>query len=211
MYTPAAFRLDDLAEIHALIRAAPLATLVTATADGLMATPLPLILDEAEGAHGVLHGHLARANPHWSAPPVGPEALAIFMGADAYITPAWYEAKAQTGQVVPTWNYEAVHAHGPVEFYDDPDRLRAVVTRLTDRHEAGRLTPWAVTDAPAPYIDAQLRGIIGVRIAITRLDAKRKMSQNRGVADRQRIATDLALSERAGDRAVAARMARQGD
>jgi transcriptional regulator len=209
MYTPAAFRLDDLAEIFALVRSNPLATLVTATADGLMATPLPLILDETEGPHGVLHGHLARANPQGAAQPAA-EALAIFMGADAYVTPAWYAAKALTGQVVPTWNYEAVHAYGPVEVYDDPDRLRAVVTRLTDRHEAGRPTPWAVTDAPVAYVDAQLRAIVGVRIPITRLEAKRKLSQNRPAADRARIAAGLAESDRPGDRAVARAMG-QGD
>ncbi|WP_304191944.1 FMN-binding negative transcriptional regulator [Phenylobacterium aquaticum] len=208
MYTPAAFRLDDLAEICALVRAAPLATLVTATADGLMATPLPLILDETEGPHGVLHGHLARANPQASAQALG-EALAIFTGADAYITPAWYAAKAESGQVVPTWNYEAVHAHGPIELYDDPDRLRAVVTRLTDRHEAGRPQPWAVTDAPAAYIDAQLRAIIGVRIPITRLEAKRKLSQNRPAGDRQRVGDGLGQSERAADRAVARAMGQE--
>lgn len=211
MYTPPAFRLDDLAQIHALMRAAPLATLVTATAEGLMATPVPLLLDETEGPYGVLHGHLARANPHWSAPQTAAQALAVFMGADAYVTPAWYAAKAETGQVVPTWNYETVHVHGPVEFYDDPARLRAVVTRLTDRHEATRPAPWAVTDAPEPYLQTQLRAIVGLRLPIARLEAKRKMSQNRPATDRQRIAAGLAESDRAADRAAARLVAGEGN
>lgn len=211
MYTPPAFRLDDLAQIHALMRAAPLATLVTATDEGLMATPVPLFLDETEGPYGVLHGHLARANPHWSAPQAAAQSLAVFMGADAYVSPAWYAAKAETGQVVPTWNYETVHAHGPVEFYDDPERLRAVVARLTDRREATRPDPWAVTDAPEPYVQAQLRAIVGLRLPIARLEAKRKMSQNRPEADRRRVAAALAQSARPADRAAASLVAGEGN
>ena len=106
----------------ATIRAARLATFVTATTGGPLATPLPLFLDESEGENGVLYGHLAKANPQWRIPPLG-DALAIFMGPDAYVTPAWYATKRETGKVVPTWNYVAVHAYGPVEFFDDPDRL----------------------------------------------------------------------------------------
>ena len=124
---PPAFRVDDLPEIHATIRAARLATLVTATDQGMIGTPLPLFLDPAEGEHGVLYGHVARANPQWKAAPIG-EALAIFMGPDAYVTPSWYATKRESGKVVPTWNYVTVHAYGPVEFFDDAERLRAVVT-----------------------------------------------------------------------------------
>src|SRR5690349_16627096 len=110
MYIPPAFRDDDLQSLHATMRAARLATLVTATAEGLMATPLPLILDEAEGPHGLLYGHVARANPQWKAAPLG-DAMAIFMGPDAYVSPTWYATKRETGKVVPTWNYVAVHAY----------------------------------------------------------------------------------------------------
>ncbi|MXP62010.1 FMN-binding negative transcriptional regulator [Roseomonas sp. M0104] len=203
MYTPPAFREDDLSALHATIGAARLANLVTAGAEGVMATPLPLFLDPAEGSRGVLYGHLARANPQWKAASSG-EALAIFMGPDAYVTPSWYAAKRETGKVVPTWNYVAVHAHGPVEFFEDTERLLAVVTRLTERHEGGRAAPWAVGDAPEGFIRAQLRGIVGLRMPITRLEGKRKLSQNRSAEDRAGVRAGLAASDDAADRAVAA-------
>jgi transcriptional regulator len=202
MYTPPAFRDDDIASIHATMRAAPLANLVTATTEGLIATPLPLMIDDREGEHGVLYGHLAKANPQWRAAPIG-EALAIFMGPDAYVTPSWYETKRETGKVVPTWNYVAVHAYGPVEFFAEAERLLDIVTRLTNLHEASRARPWAVSDAPAAFVAGQLGGIVGLRIPITRLEGKRKLSQNRPEADRAGVAAGLAASEDAGDRAVA--------
>jgi transcriptional regulator len=203
MYVPPAFRDDDRASIHATIRAARLSNLVTATAEGLMATPLPLLLDDSEGKHGVLYGHVARANPQWKSAPIG-EAMAIFMGPDAYVTPSWYATKQETGKVVPTWNYVAVHAYGPVEFFEDADRLREVVTRLTDLYEKPLAEPWAVTDAPEQFVQAQLRGIVGLRMPITRLDGKRKLSQNRSREDRARVAVGLAASERPADQQVAA-------
>lgn len=203
MYVPPAFRDDDRASIHATIRAARLSNLVTATAEGLMATPLPLLLDDREGEHGVLYGHVARANPQWKSAPIG-AAMAIFMGPDAYVTPSWYVTKQETGKVVPTWNYVAVHAYGPVEFFEDADRLREVVTRLTDLYEKPLAEPWAVTDAPEQFVQAQLRGIVGLRMPITRLDGKRKLSQNRSREDRARVAVGLAASERPADQQVAA-------
>jgi transcriptional regulator len=202
VYTPPAFRDDDLTSIHATMRAARLSNLVTATSAGLIATPLPFVLDETEGEHGVLYGHVAKANPQWKATPIG-EAMAIFMGPEAYITPSWYATKRETGKVVPTWNYVAVHAYGPVEFFDDPDRLLDAVTWLTNLYERARAAPWSVSDAPAEFIAAQLRGIVGVRLPITRLEGKRKMSQNRNAADRSGVAAGLAESDRATDRAVA--------
>lgn len=202
MYTPPVFRDDDEESLRATIRAARLAQFVTATADGPVATPLPLYLDESEGEHGVIYGHLAKANPHWRVPPLG-DGLAIFMGPDAYVTPAWYATKQETGKVVPTWNYVAVHAYGPVEFFDDPGRLLEAVSRLTDLHEGTRAAPWAVSDAPPDFVQAQLRGIVGLRMPITRLEGKRKMSQNRHAADRAGVAAGLAASERASDREVA--------
>ncbi|RWB53936.1 FMN-binding negative transcriptional regulator [Mesorhizobium sp.] len=202
MYIPPAFRDDDHESLKATIRAARLATLVTATAEGPLATPLPLFLDEDEGEHGVIYGHVAKANPHWRVPPLG-DGLAIFMGPDAYVTPAWYQTKQETGKVVPTWNYVAVHAHGPVEFFEDADRLLDVVTRLTSLHEGGRASPWAVSDAPPDFIQAQLRGIVGLRMPIMRLEGKRKMSQNRNAADRAGVVSGLAASDRLSDRAVA--------
>jgi transcriptional regulator len=208
MYVPPAFRDDDRASLHATIRAARLCNLVTATADGLIATPLPMLLDDSEGAHGVLYGHIARANPQWRRAPVG-EAMAIFMGPDAYVTPAWYATKRATGKVVPTWNYVTVHAYGPVEFFEDAGRLLDVVTRLTDLHEGSRAEPWSVTDAPAEFIEAQLRGIVGLRMAVTRIEGKRKMSQNRSAEDRAGVASGLADSERPTDQAVAALIPRE--
>ncbi|MBZ9746754.1 FMN-binding negative transcriptional regulator [Mesorhizobium sp. CO1-1-7] len=203
MYTPPAFRDDDKDSLIATIRAARLANLVTATADGPLATPLPLFLDETEGEHGVIHGHLAKANPQWRVPAIG-DGLAIFMGPDAYVTPAWYATKQETGKVVPTWNYAAVHAYGPVEFFEDADRLLEVVTRLTNLHEGARAAPWAVSDAPPDFIQSQLRGIVGLRMPVVRLEGKRKMSQNRNAADRAGVASGLAASERPSDREVAA-------
>jgi len=202
MYVPPAFRDDDLASLHKTMRAARLSNLVTATHEGLIATPLPFVLDETEGDHGVLYGHVAKANPQWKTPPIG-EAMAIFMGPDAYVTPSWYATKQENGKVVPTWNYVAVHAYGPVEFFEDPERLLDVVTRLTRLHEEPRTLPWAVGDAPADFIAAQLRGIVGVRLPIRRMEGKRKMSQNRSEVDRRGVAAGLAESERSSERDVA--------
>jgi len=201
MYTPPAFREDDREALCALMRAAPFASLVTATADGMECTPLPLWLDPEEGPLGTLYGHVARANPHWRAEAVG-ETLAIFSGPDAYVSPGWYATKQETGKVVPTWNYLTVHARGPVEFFEDADRLLDVVTRLTDAHEAGRAAPWAVSDAPETFIRAQLRGIVGLRLPIARLEGKRKMSQNRSATDREGVAAGLGESENPADRAA---------
>ncbi len=205
MYTPPAFREDDPQTLRRLMREARLATLVTSTAAGLVATPLPLLLDETEGEHGVLYGHVARANPQWTQAPIG-DALAIFHGPDAYVTPSWYAAKREHGKVVPTWNYAAVHAYGPVTFFDDADELLRVVSRLTDLHEGIRAEPWAVADAPDPFIRSQLKGIIGLRMPITRLEGKQKMSQNRSPADRLGVVRGLMQSEREIDRDVASRI-----
>lgn len=202
MYVPPAFKDDDLESIRATIHAARLANLVTATADGPIATPLPLFLDASEGEHGVLYGHLAKANPQWRSAPIG-EALAIFMGPEAYVTPSWYATKQETEKVVPTWNYIAVHAYGPVEFFQESERLLEVVTRLTNMHEKSRAKPWAVSDAPSDFIASQLRAIVGVRIPVTRFEGKRKMSQNRPEADRIGVAAGLAASEKPRDREVA--------
>ncbi|BCG96061.1 FMN-binding negative transcriptional regulator [Mesorhizobium sp. 131-2-1] len=202
MYIPPAFRDDDKESLRATIRAARLATLVTATAEGLLATPLPLLLDESEGEHGTIYGHVAKANPQWRAPVLG-DCMAIFMGPDAYVTPAWYQTKQETGKVVPTWNYVAIHAYGPVQFFEDADRLLEVVTRLTNLHEGGRASPWSVSDAPPDFIQSQLKGIVGLRMPVARLEGKRKMSQNRNATDRAGVASGLAASDRPSDREVA--------
>jgi len=209
MYVPPAFREDDPSMLRQIMRAARLSTLVTATAEGLIATPLPLILDESEGEHGVLYGHLAKANPQWNLPVTG-DALVIFPGPDAYVTPSWYAAKREHGKVVPTWNYVAVHAYGRAEFFSDEDRLLEAVTRLTNLYERPRAEPWAVTDAPESFIKSQLKGIVGLRLPITRLEGKRKMSQNRSADDREGVAEGLMSSDRMTDRAVSGLIPRNG-
>ena len=202
MYVPADFRNDDPQFLAKVIRETRLCNFVTATAEGPLSTPLPLYFAPDEGEHGTLYGHLARANPHWKAQPIG-DALAIFSGPDAYVTPTWYETKQETHKVVPTWNYVAVHAYGPVEFIQDPERLLQLVTRLTDLYEKPRAEPWSVSDAPEQYIATMLRGIVGLRMPITRIFGKVKMSQNRNAADRRGVAEGLAASDRPSDREVA--------
>lgn len=187
MYTPPAFRIEDGDEIAAWIRAARLAILVSTGADGQpMATHLPLLLSE-DGT--LIEGHLARANPQWRGLT---RALAIFPGPEAYVSPSWYATKREHGRVVPTWNYVAIHAEGPVELVEEPDALHALVDRLTRAHEARRAEPWAVDDAPAPFVAAQLKGIVGFRLRIERVIGKRKMSQNRSAADQAGVAAGLA-------------------
>lgn len=203
MYTQPAFNVEDEAEIFAMMRQCHLANFITATPTGPMATLLPMVLDTNEGDKGVLYAHLARPNPQWQTEVLG-NALAAFTGPDAYVTPSWYATKAEHGKVVPTWNYTAVHASGPVEFFDDPDRLLDVVTRLTTLHESRRKSPWAVTDAPETYIRSHLRGIIGLRMPIADLQGKRKASQNRSPEDRLGVKRGLEERGEPHDTAIAA-------
>lgn len=203
MYLPPAFRVEDIEEIRRIMREARSATLVTATEEGLIGTQVPMLLDETEGANGTLYAHVARSNPQWKLQP-SCEAMAIFAGPEAYVTPSWYVTKQETHKVVPTWNYVAVHAYGPVEFFDDADRLLDIVRRLTDLHEQSQKDSWAVADAPADFIQAQLKSIIGLRMPITRCDAKRKVSQNRSAADRAGVIDGLSRSDRPEDHIVAA-------
>src|SRR5271156_14119 len=184
MYTPKAFEVTDLPLLHAAMKQSELATLVTTTAHGLVATHLPLLLDETRGEFGTLIGHVSRANVQWRETDPEAEALIIFLGLDTYVSPSWYPAKQETGRVVPTWNYAAIHAYGPVTFFDDPERLRDIVTRLTNKFETPNAKPWQVTDAPPEYIDSQLKAIVGFEMPIRRLEGKRKFNQNRSAADR---------------------------
>lgn len=206
MYLPSAFRQDDLAELHAQLQANPFALLTSAGAAGVQASHLPLLLEPGEGEFGTLYGHFARANPHWRDLQGGAEALAVFSGPDAYISPGWYPAKAEHGKVVPTWNYIVVHARGPVELIEEPERLLQIVSRLSDQHESGRERPWAVSDAPREYLDAMLRAIVGFALPIRRLEGKWKLGQNRSAADQAGVRDGLAASTSPGDRELAARM-----
>ena len=189
MYVPPLHKEDRIDVLHDAIRRTGLATLVTLTQDGLIASHVPMLLDADPAPYGTLVGHLARPNPQ-ARGAIG-EALAIFQGPEAYITPSWYETKRATGKVVPTWNYVTIHAYGTVEFFDDPERLRDVVTRLTERQEMPRAEPWAVTDAPADFIDVMLKGIVGFALPISRLEGKWKMSQNRPAEDRAGVIAGL--------------------
>jgi transcriptional regulator len=191
MYLPAHFTAADAAEVAAFVDAVAVADLVTFDGTKPVASLIPVIWDRDAGEPGRLLGHLALANPQWQSVAAGSSALAIVHGPQAYVSPAWYPSKMRHGRVVPTWNYVTVHFTGPLTVHRDPEWLRAVVTRLTRRHEAGRPAPWAVTDAPPDYIDGQLRGIVGVELAIATVEAKHKLSQNRGADDQAAVAGAL--------------------
>jgi transcriptional regulator len=191
MYVTPVFKEEDLPVLHDAIRQSGLATLVTLGADGMEASHVPMLLDPEPAPFGTLHGHIARSNPQWQRAAADGHALAIFLGPDAYITPSWYATKQETGKVVPTWNYVAIHVYGPVRFFDDANRLLAHVTKLTKRHEARRAAPWAVTDAPEDYIGGQLKRFMGFEIPIARIEGKWKMSQNRPAQDRVGVVEGL--------------------
>ena len=191
MYVPSHFREDRVPLLHDAIRDIAFGALVTVGEDGLVASHVPMLIDAEPAPFGTLIGHIARANPQWRSVKPTIEALAIFTGPNSYISPAWYATKQQTGKVVPTWNYVAIHATGKLRFFDDVESLRRIVTRLTDTHEADRAEPWRVTDAPGTYIEAMLKASVGFELKIERLDGKWKMSQNRPAEDRAGVAEGL--------------------
>jgi transcriptional regulator len=189
MYTPPAFAEDRLPVLHDLIRAHPLGLLVTGGAHGLLANAIPFTLVD-EGPRGTLRAHLARANPQADALRDG-EALVVFQGPQAYVSPSFYPSKREHGRVVPTWNYVVVQARGRAVVTDDAGWLRDQIGALTKAHEGARAVPWAVGDAPAPFVAAQLRAIVGVEIAVERIEGKWKASQNRPEPDRAGVAEGL--------------------
>jgi transcriptional regulator len=191
MYQPAQFQESDTATIHAAIHASGLATLVTVGAAGPFASHVPMLLDTSKGKQGVLRGHLAKPNPQSTTMVAGQPALAIFLGPDAYISPSLYAAKREHGKVVPTWNFVAIHAAGPIRFFDDAESLLALVTALTQKFEENRAQPWAVSDAPADFVQAMLKGIVGFELEIATLEGKWKMSQNRPAGDKPGIVEGL--------------------
>jgi len=190
VYVPAHFaaRPDQL---HDLLGTGGLVDLVSLGADGLICTPLPMLYVPATDGPGVLQGHLARNNPHWSSLVAGSESLAIGHGVQDYVSPAWYASKAEHGRVVPTWNYVTVHVYGRLVVHDDVDWLRQLVTRLTEHHEQRTGTGWQVSDAPPAFIDGQLKAIVGIELVISRVEAKAKLSQNRSAADRAGVVAGL--------------------
>ena len=209
MYVPRAFAVDDIKILHQQMQASPLPVLVTHASQGLLASHVPMLLNPDEGPCGTLYGHLARANPHWQDLAQGTEALVIFAGEQAYISPTFYPGKADHGKAVPTWNYLAVHAYGMAEVFDDAERLLALVSRLSDRHEANRPAPWAVSDAPADYVDSMLKAIVGFRLPITRLQGKRKLSQNRDARDQAGVRQGLLANRNPQDHALAHLMVKE--
>jgi transcriptional regulator len=177
MYIPPHFEETRTEVMHALMRAQPLATLITLASDGITANHIPLLLSDTQVPLGTLQGHVARANPLWR-DLSSTDVLAIFQGAEAYISPSWYPTKKDTGKVVPTWNYAVVHAHAELRVVDDASWLKAHLSRLTAMHEAGFPQPWALSDAPEEYIERLIGGVIGIELSITRLSGKWKVSQN---------------------------------
>jgi transcriptional regulator len=186
MYQPPAFLEERLEILHALIRAHPLATLITAGTGGLIANLLPFTLIDTNDK-GILRAHLAKANPQVDALKKGSETLVVFHGPQAYITPSWYASTREHGRVVPTWNYVVVQVRGTPRVIDDPGWLRVQVDALTSGQEDHRSEPWKTTDAPELFIEGQLRAIIGLEIPILAIEGKWKVSQNRSTADRQGV------------------------
>jgi transcriptional regulator len=206
MYIPAHFAAED-ADVRDLLRSLGASNLITATAEGLLATMLPLVYDEPGsrqgiGPWGALLGHVARNNRQWKVPAIG-EALVIAQGPNAYISPSWYATKQEHGRVVPTWNYVTAHVHGRLVVHDDLGWVEANVRRLTEQHERDRDPAWRVDDAPEAYVGGQLRAIVGVEVVIDRVEGKRKLSQNRSDAD---IAGAIEGLESSGERDVSAAM-----
>lgn len=203
MYQPPHFREDRLDVQHGLIAAFPLGTLVTVGPTGLTANHIPFLVDPHDGPFGALRAHVARANPVWRETDPDQEVLAIFQGSESYITPSWYETKRQTHKVVPTWNYAAVHVHGRMRAIEDEAWLHRQLADLTHLKESLRAEPWAVTDAPAPFVAGQVKGIVGLALAITRIEGKWKVSQNRPEADRLGVVQGLLAENSDETRAMA--------
>ena len=207
MYQPAhgRFTVADPAVLLTELSTIAPPTVVTRRSEGIRTTILPMLFEPADGEHGILRGHVARGNPHWReiADDGSTEAIAIFNGPDAYISPAWYEEKRLTGKVVPTWNYTTVVAHGRLTLRHEPDWLIPHVRRLVERHEE----PWRVDDAPANFITLQAKAIVGLELRIERIDAKRKLTQNRSQADFDGVVEALSGGPR--EQAVATEMRRE--
>ena len=191
MYRPTHFQENDPATLAAFMDSHPLSVLVAATPAGIVANHIPLLRLQDAGGRLLLRGHVARGNDFWKVTPAESPVLAIFCGPDRYVSPAWYPTKAETGEVVPTWNYLVVHAHGRITFTQDRAWLLTLVEALTDRHEAGRPLPWKVSDAPIEYRNRMLRAIVGFEIVVEKLEGKFKASQNR--TERERAGASAGL------------------
>ncbi|MGZ9712313.1 FMN-binding negative transcriptional regulator [Glaciimonas sp. GNP009] len=204
MYLPKHFAEPSVEVMHDLIRAHPLSTLITMTADGIEANHIPLLLSAQPGPFGTLYGHVARANPLWQIYQKECEILAVFSGPNAYISPTWYATKKEHGKVVPTWNYAVTHAYGTLRVIDDAVWLRSHLTALTANNEANLPTPWAVEDAPYDYTEKMISAVVGIEITITRLIGKWKVSQNQSTQNRATVIE--ALNTSGGAQAVSMAM-----
>ena len=209
MYQPAHFREDRIGVQHDLIRRHPLGLLVTAGPGGLMANQIPFLVYSGECAFGVLRAHLARGNPQWRELAAVEQCLVVFQGPQGYVSPSWYATKRETGKVVPTWNYATVHAWGRPRVVEDAAWLRRQLDDLTASQEQRRAPPWAVGDAPEAFIAAQMKGIVGVEIPVSRIEGKWKVSQNRPEVDRAGVIAELG-EEGAGAEAMADLVAGRG-
>lgn len=207
MYLPAHFNETRPDVMRVLMRSRPLSTLVTQCESGLVANHVPVQTLDEPAPLGCIRGHIARANPLWREYRDGTQALAIFQGPQVYVSPSFYPSKAQTGEVVPTWNYAVVHASGTLRFIQDTAWLRDFVAGLTAAHEQARATPWKIEDAPAPYIDKMLSLIVGFEFAITALSGKWKVGQNRTQADQQGVVSSLQSAADANSQEIAALLA----
>ena len=205
----AAFEVTDDHTIAGLIRDLAFAQVVTDGSDGLVASSVPLLLDEPDDGPWRLRGHVARSNPQVKIGRAEVPALVLFVGPHAYVSPSTYATKAETGKVVPTWNYVEIHVHGTLRLTDDPGRTLAAVTDLTDVHEAVRAQPWQVADAPDGYVDGLARGIVSFEVVVDRVEAKAKLSQNKSEADQMGVIADL--TERPGGASAIARLMRSGE
>ncbi|MGI5438686.1 FMN-binding negative transcriptional regulator [Streptomyces shenzhenensis] len=202
MWIPKNFLPDDAA-VHELLTHQGASDLVTMTDQGLVSTVLPFEYAPTTGEHGALIGHMARANDHWSRPVQG-EAMVIVRGPEAYVTPTWYPTKAEHHRAVPTWNYITAHVYGDLVVHDDPDWVEDQIRRLTDRHEADSAEPWSVDQAPEKFLKGQLRGVVGIEVLISRVEAKFKLSQNQPAKNIEGVIAGLEDRSRADDAAVAA-------
>jgi transcriptional regulator len=184
MYVPPHFEISNPEVLHDLIAHHPLGVLVTQSESGLNANHIPFELDATGSSHGILRAHVARNNAVWQLSTNGDEVLVVFQAEDAYISPNWYPSKHETHQQVPTWNYRVVHAYGKIAIHDDEKYVRALVGRLTKKHEASQPKPWKMSDAPRDYMEMMVKSIVGLEIKITRMIGKFKLSQNRENRDR---------------------------
>jgi transcriptional regulator len=206
LYNPRWFKEDRVDILQDTINRISFGTIITMGNSGILASHVPMLIDKSRGERGTLFGHIARGNMQWRESSPENQGLAVFLGPDAYISPNWYETKTETGKTVPTWNYIAIHVRGPVRFFEETERIRDIVTKLTNHHEADSTEPWQVTDAPADYINKELKMIIGFEMPIVKIEGKWKMSQNRSQTDRDSVMSNLVERNRLKDREVAHEM-----